>query len=480
MRTWWLVLLGACGASSHTTTTAPPALPALLVTAPSGDGTKPFVSIDDPVVVLQHLHVIDGTGKPGRDDLTIVIDHGKVAAVGTNVATPPGAKVIDLTGRSAFPGLVDMHAHMFYGQLTKPPIEEVVFAEQAVSFPRLYLAAGVTTARTTGTMEPYADLTMKQRIDAGQMPGPHLQLTAPYLEGAGTPFFQMARLGSAEQAKQFVEFWIASGFTSIKAYNNVTRAELGAAIEAAHARGVKVTGHLCSVGFREAAELGIDNLEHGYVEDSEVDAGKKPDVCPEPGKKPPVDSPQVQAIIDVLVKKRVAVTSTLAVIEGMSRAGKTPLDPRAMAVLNPTTRENVERIHAVLAKRENDDLDLEMKFERAFVKAGGLLLAGADPSGYGATVAGFGDQRQLELLVEAGFTAAEAIQIASDHGAKFLGVESEIGTIATGKRADLVIVKGNPEVRIADVENVEVVFKDGVGYDPTKLIDSVKGTVGLH
>ena len=112
----------------------------------------------------------------------------------------------------------------------------------------------------------------------------------------------------------------------------------------------------------------------------------------------------------------------------------------------------------------------EMEFERAFAKAGGLLLAGLDPTGMGGIVAGFGDQREVELLVEAGFTPLEAIHIATANGAQFLGELDRIGTIAPGKQADLVVIKGNPSKQIEDIENVETVFKDGIGYDSAKLM----------
>lgn len=119
-----------------------------------------------------------------------------------------------------------------------------------------------------------------------------------------------------------------------------------------------------------------------------------------------------------------------------------------------------------------------MQFERSFVKAGGLLIAGADPTGNGGNLAGFGDQREVELLVEAGFSPLEAIHIATANGAKYLGESDRIGSLAPGKQADLVVIKGDPSTRIADIENVEVVFKAGIGYDSAKLIESVRGTVG--
>ena len=121
-----------------------------------------------------------------------------------------------------------------------------------------------------------------------------------------------------------------------------------------------------------------------------------------------------------------------------------------------------------------------MEFERAFAAAGGLLVAGLDPTGYGGVVAGFGDQRAVQLLVEAGFTPLEAIRIATRNGAELLGQLERIGTLEVGKQADIVVVKGDPSKNIADIEKVEIVFKDGVGYDPANLIESVKGSVGTR
>ncbi|MBV8757928.1 MAG: amidohydrolase family protein, partial [Deltaproteobacteria bacterium] len=450
--------------------------------APHGKLLEPFIAVDAPAVVLHHVHVIDGTGAPGKDDQTIVIADGKIAAIGATVNEPPNAKVLDLAGRSAFPGIVDMHGHLYYGQLTAPPAEQIEFAEQPVSFPRLYLAAGVTTIRTTGSLEPYADLSVKRNVDAGLVPGPHFALTAPYVDGPGEPLMQMVQLATPEDTKRFVDFWLDAGFTSLKAYMHLPRASLKAAIDAAHKRGVKITGHLCAVTFIEAAELGIDDLEHGFEIDTDFTAGKQPDECPK-GHTDLVhaDDARVQAVIHALVEHHVAVTSTLAILETFDRPASRPLDDRALAVLNPTTRDHVEKTRAKLAADPDAaTLAKELALEHAFVKAGGVLLAGSDPTGYGAAVAGFADQRELELLVEAGFTPTEAIHIATANGAQFLGVADQIGTLAPGKRADLVIVKGNPEQHIDDVEQVELVFKDGVGYDPAKLIESVTGTVGLH
>ncbi|HJX95989.1 MAG TPA: amidohydrolase family protein, partial [Candidatus Acidoferrum sp.] len=143
------------------------------------------------------------------------------------------------------------------------------------------------------------------------------------------------------------------------------------------------------------------------------------------------------------------------------------------------------QIHVVLALQaytvEGEHIfKKELEFEHEFSKRGGLLLAGLDPTGYGGVIAGFGDQREVELLVEAGFTPLEAIHIATSNGAQFLGELDKIGTLAVGKAADIVVLQGDPSVNIKDIEKVEIVFKDGVGYDSAKLIDSAKGMVGLR
>src|SRR5205814_8235547 len=122
----------------------------------------------------------------------------------------------------------------------------------------------------------------------------------------------------------------------------------------------------------------------------------------------------------------------------------------------------------------------DLGLERQFVAAGGLLLAGPDPTGNGGVIPGFGDQREVELLVEVGFSPVEAIRLATLNGATYLGLQDRIGSVAAGKDADLILIRGNPAANIADVENVDTVFKDGVGYDSARLIESVRGRFGEY
>jgi imidazolonepropionase-like amidohydrolase len=363
-----------------------------------------------------------------------------------------------------------------------------IFGEMAYSFPRLYLAAGVTTIRTAGSIEPYSDIELKKAIDSGKSPGPTIWISGPYLEGENSFALQMHALRDPDDARKFVNFWADQGATSFKAYNTLTRAELGAAIEAAHRRGLKVTAHLCSIGFREAAQLGIDDLEHGLLVDTEFFPAKKPDQCPPPrealedlAKMSPED-PRLAALVAELVKRKVAITSTLAVFDAFTEEGfRRALTPAVLDAVSADTRTRLLQAH--ISRNPGAwpaAIKLEMAFERAFVKAGGLLLAGCDPTGNGAVLAGYGDWRDVELLVDAGFTPLEALKIHSLNGAIWLGQQERIGTIAPGKDADLVVVQGDPSRNVADIEKVEIVFKGGVGYDPHKLVESVRGIVGVR
>ena len=450
-------------------------------------GDAPFISFNYPVVALMHVRVIDGTGASARQDQTILIDHGKISAVGSaaSIDVPADVPKVDLTGDTAYPGLVGMHEHLFYpsgGGIA-------MYNEQAFSATRLYLASGVTSIRTAGSLEPYADLNTKKLIDAGKMPGPKMDATGPYIEGPNGFAIQMPEVKTPEDARRLVDYWAAEGATSFKAYMDISHDALAAAIQEAHRHGIKITGHLCSVGFTEAAELGIDNLEHGLLVDSEFTPGKQRDVCPNQWttigviEKLDLKSPEVQRMIHTLVEHKVAVTSTLAVFESML-PGRPPLEQRVLDAMSPQAAESylASKERAVNNPRFHDAsfLKKEMEFEREFAAAGGLLMAGCDPTGNGGALPGFGDQRNLELLVEAGFTPEQAIQIYTSNAAIYQGETDRVGSIAAGKAADLVVVQGDPSTHIADVEKVKYVLKDGVAYDPDKLVNSVHGAVGIH
>jgi len=436
------------------------------------------------VLTLTHVRLIDGTGRPGIDDQTLVIEDGRIGAVGPSgtVAIPPTAHVVDLSGRTVIPGLVGMHEHLFY-QIERPSLDPITVVPRA-SFAKLYLAAGVTTIRTAGTVDFQGDLRFKRLVDTGKEPGPKVHVTGPYLSAIG------AAPSPSDVARQVVDA-ADQGATSFKAYTTLRSLELHAAIQAAHARRLRITGHLCAVGFREAAALGIDNLEHGLFTDTEFYSHKQADRCPSQGDvmgellNMTVTGAAIQRTIQELVQHRVAITSTLAIIESYT-GRQDAIDWRVPTILSPrlqeaygAAREPWSDPNSAWPRAWAGILAMEMQFERAFVAAGGRLMAGVDPTGWGGVVAGFGDQRELELLVEAGLSPEAAIEVTTANGAAFLR-ESDIGTIAVGNRADLVIVRGNPSARISDVRNVEMVLKDGVGYDPARLIEATVRSVSEY
>lgn len=438
-----------------------------------------YVSVSDPVVALTNVTVIDGTGSAPKAGQTIVIRNGIIADVGpaARVTVPADARRLDLPGHTVIPGLIGMHDHLYYTAAGGRR------AQLSFTGPRLYLGTGVTTIRTTGSASPYSDINTKEGIEAGRVPGPRVHITAPYITGAGGGG-TMAVIESPEAARRFVAYWAQEGATWLKAYTDIRQAELKAAIEEAHKRGVKVTGHLCSVSFQEAVDLGIDNLEHGLLTATDFDPEKKVDMCPQ-GSMVRVgtsNSEAWRATIKKMIDKKVGMTSTLAVYEPFFP--KRPTDERGLEAMAPEVREAYLRLKMQIDTSStwaltNEMLQKAMAFEKAFVEAGGLLAAGVDPTGYGGALPGFGDQRNYELLIEAGFTPVQTVQIMSANGAKILGVYERLGSVERGKVADLVVLQGDLAADATVIRKTTTVFKDGVGYDSAKLIASVKGRVGI-
>jgi len=440
-----------------------------------------YVSVNAPVVALTHARVVDGTGAAAREDQTIVIQGDRINAVGSAgaVKVPAGAQVVDLTGSTVIPGLVGLHEHTWFGGMA-------VSTPMSVTAPLLYLGMGVTTAMTAGTMFAYQELNLQRAVDAGVVPGPRFLIAGPYLS-AGPPNATSGDrlLTSPEDTRRVVAYWAGEGATWFKFLGGETRAELAAGIKEAHARGLKVTGHLCSVTFTEASALGIDLLQHGFITNSDYVPGKKPDVCPPENMHVQADvdvnSPEVQASIRAIVSHGTAVASTLGVYETFIPE-RAHLDSAAMEMLSPAAQAEVRSNNAGLEKSGFTVpvrlLKKMMEWERAFVRAGGLLGAGCDPWGTGY-LPGFGDLRNYEMLVEAGFSAEETVRIMTLNGARIVGKDKETGSIVPGKTADLVVIRGNPMRTPHDIYNVVTVFKGGVGYDSMKLREAAKGKVGI-
>ena len=444
---------------------------------------RPFVSHDGAVIAIRGVRVIDGTGAAPREGQTVVIRGDRIAAVGAAgaVAVPADAQVIDGAGHTLIPGLVGLHDHMYYSSAAGGSMKMML-----QSYPRLFLGAGVTTVRTAGSTDSYQELNTKAAIERGAMPGPTMFVTGPYLQGPGPGPGAMHPVDGPEDARRMVRYWAEEGVSWFKAYTQISRAALGAAIDEAHKHGVKVTAHLCSVGYREAVALGIDNLEHGLFANTEFFKNKQPDACPTAGDsaifaEANVDNPDVQRTIREMLDKKVSLTSTLAVYE-TSTPSRVPRDQRVLDALMPEAAQAVARWYDNAANAKDAVgrrvLKKTMAFEVAYLRAGGLLAAGSDPCCL-HVIAGYGDQRNYELLVEAGLSSAEAVMVMTRNGARVLGVEKDVGTVEAGKQADLVLLQGDLSASPEVIRRTVTVFKKGIGFDSRRLIDAVKGQVGI-
>ena len=456
------------------------------------DETKKYIEYNDAVIVLKNGLLIDGKGGTPKPKQTIIIKNGKIEWLGNDAKAtiPKDANSIDLNGKAIMPGLVMLHEHMYISASSREP-RYLNLKQLPVTFPKMYLASGATTIRTCGSIEPYSDIRIKKDIDLGLFPGPFMELTAPYIEGKSSFFPQMKENKTPEEAADFVNYWANQGFTSFKAYIGVDKPTLKAAIEAAHKKKLKITGHLDRVTYEEAAELGIDNLEHGFMACTDFVIDKKENENPANGTaiksfgSADVENESVKKRIQFLIDKKVGITSSLAVFEGFTTTQPKPNED-VLNAMSPDTRDYyLKNFAAIKSAKTPWDYDKAFsnnaKTEKMFYDMGGLLTVGTDPTGNGGTLAGYGTWRAIELLVEAdGFTPLEAIKIATINGAIALGFEKTIGTIEIGKSADLLIIDGDPSKNISDIRKVQYVFKSGVGFNSKKLFESVKGKVGFN
>lgn len=446
--------------------------PALAERPVLGPETMNYISVDAPVVAITHVRVVDGTGTPARTGQTLILDNGTIKALGPDAATPApaGAKVIDGTGKTVIPGLVHMHEHLFYTIL-----QGKAYSYNAETFTKLYLAGGVTSMRTGGSMHFAGDLHIRDSINRGSQPGPWIDTTGPYINQEGS-VPQLMTIKNPEEAAAAVNFYADQGAMSFKAYMHVTRAELREAIAAAHKRNLKLTAHLCSVTLREAADLGIDNIEHGLGAASDFQPGKEPDKCPTTA--PDFSDPKkVTELLQYLKAKNVAMTSNVALSDtDRETPGLDVLAPNVAAMFMEKRRQPQRGPTAPPSER----LTRQIKFDKAFYDMGGLLMIGTDPTGSGGVVPGFSNVHEIELRVENGFKFEEVIKASTMNAAVYERRANVIGSLAAGKQADVVLINGDPTTRPRDMRNIEVVFKQGWGYDPKKLIDTVRGKAGLY
>ena len=457
-------MIGRCIAAALSLAIATPSL------AQSADSGANFLKAEGKSFVLENARLVDGTGSAARTGVTVVIDKGVITHVGgKDFVAPAGAIRIDLGGHTILPGLVMMHEHINYFS------GAYVWDSQPGSVPKLLLAAGITAVRTAGGEAPQVDLNLKQRIDAGRAPGPRLFVTGAYLNGPEGGFLGDTVVRTAAEAREIAAFWGARGATSMKVYSAISPDALRGAVEEANRRGMHVAGHLGEISCTEAAEAGIHTIEHTLTSCAK-DLGVTPEGMASFRYDPSSDA--AKKLIALLVAKKVVMISTPAMTDGFEASEE------EVSMLSPDQRRRRDEfvsnpppwypLRAELKPWDRAHRD----FERHFVASGGRLLVGGDASDFGV-VPGYANHNAMVALVEAGFTPLQVIRFATSDAAEFLGAD-QLGSVAVGKAAGLLVVKGAPDQRIGDIRNVAYVFKDGQAFDPAKLCDAAKGQLGLH
>lgn len=392
--------------------------------------------------------LIDGTGKPAIDNSVVILKDGKIAAAGPAASTPvpQGAQIVDAHGKSVLPGLWEMHAHF-----------------EQVEWGPIYLATGVTTARDVGNEREFI-VAARDAIADGKGIGPRLVM-AGVVDGSGPFSLGVIRVDTPEQAREQVQKYKAAGFQQIKIYSSVKPDILKIVTAEAHRLGMTVTGHIpFGMNAIQGIEDGMDQINHAeYLTKIMVDP-KSQTIDP--------DAPNVKKVIKLLLEHHIVVDDTLALMEVILHPLDHPISAFEPGILKvaPELKEALETMGAPPPRAEQSAATFRamMATVRVLHQAGVPIVSGTDQ-----TVPGFSLDREIELHVQAGFTPMEAIQSATVVAARAMGMEKDSGTIEAGKRADVIVVDGNPLENISDIRKVSTVFAAGKMYQPAALWSAV-------
>jgi len=404
--------------------------------------------------------LVDGTGRAAIADAVVLVKDGRIVKAGARneIDIPKNAQLIDARGKTILPGLWDMHAHF-----------------EQVEWGPIYLAAGVTTVRDCGN-ELECITAVRDTIADGHGLGPRI-LAAGFIDGTGPSAIGVARADTPEQAREWVDRYHQLGFQQVKIYSSVKLPQIAAAAVEAHKLGMTATGHIPEgVTTREAVEAGQDQISHiPYILKMMVapfPAGTKRAARLKAFSEIDLDSEAAKKEIAFLKEHHTVVDPTLVIYE---------MDTASTAKPFSTFEPGVAKVAPELAQAlfdvgpPNENADLVQKVFDKFVALVGKLHAAGVPvvGGTDQTVPGHSVHREMELYTMAGLTPMEAIQAATIVPARAMGMEKELGTIEAGKRADLILVKGNPLEDIHAIRNVEFVMTGGKMFKTGELWESV-------
>jgi hypothetical protein len=438
------------------------------------DSLLSYVKYDAEIMAFTNVTIVDGTGSPTKTKQVVIIKNGLFIAIGdkSTVSIPEKAKVLDLKGKTLIPGLVGMHNHLHIPRF--PYVGDVAA--------KLYLASGVTTIQTCGAASPEKELSLSIKVENGQQIGPDIIASAPFITGeGGNPNMIIPR--NEQHLRDTIQYWMNQDIKWFKVYRNTKPEDLKIIIDEVHKNNGKVRGHLCSITFEEATKMGIDGIEHGLNSTSDFRTNKEYGICN--GGREYMDnllinSAEVKKIQKLMIDNDVFLTSTLSIFEA-SIPNRAYANEQSIDAMSPYLKEQYKERRTNFDEQLNDStrnkrLKRIMEFEHQYFKMGGLLCSGVDAGRH--VIPGFGDQRNYELLIEAGFTTEEAIQVMTSNGAKALE-RTDIGSIQLGKRADFVILNGDLEKEGSTIEKVETVFKNGIGYNSEMILNGTIGQFGI-
>ncbi|MEO1218755.1 MAG: amidohydrolase family protein, partial [Bacteroidota bacterium] len=430
-----------------------------------------FLKYNRSKIAIVNVDLIDGTGRAIQEKQSVLIEGDKIQKIGkaSYLEVPKDYFIIDGKGQTLIPGIIGVHNHMRF------PAGALL-----ATSPRLHLAAGVTTIQTCGTGHAAEEIAIGKAIKDGQLPGPEIVNSGPYFTGpeGKTNFI---RVRDTAMVRDTIAYWAERGVEWFKVYRNTRPGDLQFIVEEVHKHGAKVTGHLCATTYQEAAEIGIDAIEHGFIHSFDHAEGKESGICSgsiDFRTNVDINSESVKRVHRKLIESGTALTSTLAIFETQARG---IADQRSLELLSPFYVKAYQNRRKRMEEKGEDWyfkkewLKKSMAYDLAFYRAGGLLCAGPDPGLH--NLPGFGDQKNYELFIEAGFAPEEAIQVMTSNAATLLEKE-KVGQIKEGYYADLVLLDGDLEKDARVIQDVRTVFRRGRAYDPEKLLAGLAGKVG--
>ncbi len=391
--------------------------------------------------------LIDGTGSPAIENATVIVRDGRILSAGATTGIPPGMRVIHAEGRSLLPGLWEMHTHF-----------------SGVEFGPALLAAGVTTARDCGGEFEFLT-TVREKIDHDHALGPKL-LLAGLIDAGGPLGFGLVDANTPAEGVHAVDVYADAKFDQVKVYTQLKPDVLKAIADEAHKRGITVTGHVpAAINAFEGIADGMDQINHLQF----VTRAMNPDGAPYPVD---LNSDRSKKLIALLKERQIVVDPTAGWGEMAGhpkQTGVSTFEPGINAAPDTlAARFRSMGVPPADTAAFHQRMETNLKVIHALYEAGVPIVAGSDTG-----LIGYGLDRELEWYVQAGMTPMAALQSATIAAARAMKMDAEVGTIEAGKRADLVIVEGNPLTNISNLRRVVSVVKDGRMYDSRKLALSV-------